>query len=173
MIRVRSQIEQLHAFETDLGEFFKSLVSITESIRQYIQKHTKRKLKGDEIVGWLGEVYAKFLVDGEVEIDDSLDYDVTAPSMRISVKARKGTQRNWNRTSSIPSNELSQENGPTHLLFLQLNDDYRLKRAWLYDWNQVQPYFKPVKAGSSMYYFKVKIERDRECLIYPIQKQTS
>jgi hypothetical protein len=57
--------------ETD----FQSINNATNNIKNKLQRHSDGKLlKGDEIVGWLGEVYGKMLLNGTL-IPDTYEYD--------------------------------------------------------------------------------------------------
>jgi hypothetical protein len=126
-----------------------------------------KPLKGDEIVGWLGEVYTKLLLRGELASDD-LDYDVKAGNKRVSVKARKGNAKGWNRTSSIP--RVAGTEAPTHLAFLHFDSCYRLRRAWLYPWEEIRRAgrFKKhiVRGQHRAYVFNVSLTKDKRYVCY-------
>lgn len=116
----------------------KELQEINERIVKKLSEHVdERKLKGNEIVGSLGELYAKSFFDGQITKEDTLEYDVIADDKKISVKTRRktDTSNSWVRTSHISSNQIT-ENSPTHLLFVQLKDNYEVNRMWLYPWNE-------------------------------------
>ena len=137
-----------------------------DNIRKELERHADGKnLKGDEIVGWLGEIYAKLLLDGNLMPDD-LDYDVQAGAKKVSVKARKGWNTGWNRSSDIP--RVEGEDCPTHLMFLHVNDDYSLDRVWLYPWadlvrgNRFRKHF--VRGNFKAFYFLVNEKKDDKYL---------
>ncbi len=122
----------LEEIERKLRQELDAIEQATNNVRNELERHADgKKLKGDEIVGWLGEIYAKLLLNGTL-VSDDLDYDVQAGDKRVSVKSRKGWGRQWNRSSAIP--RLEGEGCPTHLMFLHFNDDYSLDMVWLYPW---------------------------------------
>ena len=90
-------------------------------------------LKGNEVVGWLGEIYGKLLFAGNM-VDDSCEHDIeSSDGKRISVKTRKGWKSGWTQSSAIP--KIEGEDCPTHLMFVHLDDDYSVHGIWLFDWN--------------------------------------
>lgn len=123
--------------EQELKDLFKQLSMVQDRIRQRLIAFSDGKtLKGNELVGWLGEIYGKLLFDGRL-VDDSEEHDIQTPdNLRISVKARKGWKSGWQQTSAIPKIEGS--DCPTHLLFVHLNDDYSIDRMWRYDWGYLR-----------------------------------
>ncbi|MGH9822345.1 MAG: hypothetical protein ACREDR_03725 [Blastocatellia bacterium] len=61
--------------EGELRPLFDQLASLQEEIRDKLLCYADGKYpKGDELVGWLGEIYGKLLCDG-VLVDDSVDHD--------------------------------------------------------------------------------------------------
>jgi hypothetical protein len=125
-------------------------------------------LKGNELVGWLGEIYGKMLLGGHL-VYDSEEHDVeTADSLKVSVKARKGWNSGWKQTSAIP--KIEGDNCPTHLLFVHLNDDYSIDRMWLYEWNYLfqNGRFKShvVRGSHRSYIFTVDDRKDRQFEIF-------
>lgn len=119
--------------EAECQELFSKLASLQKEISEKLSLHADGKnLKGNELVGWLGEIYGKLFFDGNL-VDDREEHDfVTADGRRMSVKTRKGWNRGWQRTSAIP--KIDGSDCPTHLLFVHLNDDYSIDRMWLLDW---------------------------------------
>ena len=147
----------------------KDIAEANLEIKEIISKHADGKnLKGDELVGWLGEVYAKFLLNGAILEADDKDYDVVAANMRVSVKARKGKRAGWTRTGIIPRIDLS-EDSPTHLLFVHLNDDYSLKDAWCFDWEWLSSNSrfiqKKVRGSLVGHFFNLSPEGDKEFIL--------
>lgn len=155
--------------ENELSSLFLDLASIQKSIREKLVKHADGKtLKGNELVGWLGEVYCKYLFKGYL-VDDSFEHDVeTKDGLRISVKARKGKGKGWNKTSAI--SKIKGANCPTHLLFVHLNDYYFVDHIWLYPWSNLlkSGRFKKhmVRGNMRSYYFLVNQRQDNEFLIF-------
>ena len=88
--------------------------------------------------------------------------------MRISVKARKGKAKGWNRTSDIPKIEGAA--CPTNLMFVHLNDDYSVDRIWLYPWEDLRKsgWFKEhiVRGSRRSFFFQVNLGSDEKYLIY-------
>jgi hypothetical protein len=147
---------------------FDTLAETTQQIRIKLQAHADSKLlKGDEITGWLGEVYGKILFNGTL-MPDEYDYDVVAPNMRISVKARKGETRGWEITSIIP--RIEGRECPTHLMFMQFTQSYSLLRIWLYPWedlfNQKRFIEKKVRNEHRGYYVRISPIKDKDYLVY-------
>lgn len=127
-----------------------------------------KKLKGNEFVGWLGEIYGKLFLDG-ILVSDKFEHDfITKDKKRIAVKARRGTRSGWKRTSAIP--KIIGSGCPTHLMFVHLNDDYAIDRMWLYKWQYLRNSgrFKEhiVRGSRRSFYFEVNPESDSEYLIY-------
>lgn len=122
--------------EEECQALFSKLASLQDEIREKLITHAGGKnLKGNELVGWLGEIYGKLLFDG-TRVNDREEHDfVTADGQRISVKTRKGWNSGWRQTSAIP--KIDGTDCPTHLLFVHLNDDYSIDRMWLFEWSQL------------------------------------
>jgi len=111
----------------------KKLSRINLSIKQFLTPYADDKvLKGDELVGWLGEIYGKLFYDG-ILVDDTHEHDFESKELpRCSVKARKGYSNGWNRSGLIRN--VKGLNCPTHLMFIHFNDDYSIDRIWVYKW---------------------------------------
>jgi hypothetical protein len=134
MLRVnKAGLKQL---QSELNVDFMLLKKANENIKNKLIQYSNGKvLKGDEIVGWLGEVYAKVLLNGALVADNN-EHDVEcADGKIISVKARKGYGSGWKNTSAIP--KIQGDDCPTHLMFIHLDDDYTVKEAWLYPWENL------------------------------------
>jgi len=161
--------EQLDAVSARLGAHFATIAATYESIRRELQLHSDGKsLKGDEIVGWIGEVYAKLLLGGTI-VSDSFEHDVEAGGRCISVKARKGWKSGWTQTSAIP--KIQGTNCPSHLLFVHLNDDFTVDRMWLYPWSDMVALnrFKVhmVRGSPRSFIFYVNPSADTRYVVYP------
>ena len=153
----------------NLESDFKERKDTVQRIKQKLQKHADGKqLKGEEITGWLGEVYGKMILNGRL-MPDEYDYDVEALDKRVSVKARKGTYGSWQVTSIIP--RIIGNECPTHLMFIQFTDDYSINRVWLFPWKYLHDsgrfLEKRVRGGHRGYYIRVKPSVDTDYLIYP------
>lgn len=151
-----------------LATDFDRIANAIRAIREKLQEQADGKLlKGDEIIGWLGEVYGKMLLKGRL-VPDEYDYDIVAQDMRVSVKARKGASAGWNITSLIP--KIEGEDCPTHLMFMQFTDSYSLFRVWLFPWEDLYKngrfIEKRVRSEHRGYYVRIKPARDRGYLIY-------
>ena len=144
----------------------KTINKAIENIRKELERYADGKeLKGDEIVGWLGEIYAKLLLDGNL-VPDDFKYDVQAGNKKVAVKARKGRKSSWKRSSAIP--KIEGRGCPTHLMFFHLNDDYSIDRVWLYPWTDLvkgKRFRKHIVRGNfRSYYFRVDVEKDNKYL---------
>ena len=153
-----------------LEDDFKTIEAATQGIRKKLEEHADgKKLKGAEITGWLGEIYAKMIMDGTL-VPDDCDYDVKARDMHISVKARKGTSRGWQITSTIP--RIKGDGCPTHLMFIQFTDNFSINRIWLFPWKYLNDSrrFVPkrVHGENRGYYVRIKPSLDIDHLIYSV-----
>lgn len=161
--------QSLRDVEEEFRQIFADLSSLQATIHGRLLEHSDGKiLKGDELVGWLGEIYGKYFLGG-VLVDDSLEHDVeTASGDRVSVKARRGRKTGWNRTSAIP--RIVGEDCPTHLLFVRLSIEYLVEKMWLYPWGDlvVADRFKKhmVRGNMRSYYFLVNEHEDAIYEIY-------
>lgn len=162
-------IDSIKEIENEFATLFSELSTIQNSIREKLVHHADGKtLKGNELVGWLGEIYGKYMFNGYL-VDDSYEHDVeTKDGLRISVKTRKGSGSGWNRTSAIP--KIEGNDCPTHLLFVHLNDNYLVDKMWLFTWSELLEAnrFKKhvVRGNMRSYYMLVKEKMDKQYLIY-------
>jgi len=155
--------------EAECEALFSKLALLHNEIRKKLSNHADGKnLKGNEHVGWLGEIYGKLLFDGNL-VDDREEHDfVSANGLRVSVKTRKGWNSGWKRTSAIPKIEGS--DCPTHLLFVHLNDNYSIDRMWLLDWHQLvtEERFKKhmVRGAQRSFIFTIDEVKDKPHIVY-------
>ena len=155
--------------EMECKTLFSTLTSLQTEIREKLSIHADGKnLKGNELVGWLGEIYGKLLFDGKL-VDDREEHDfVSAAGHRVSVKTRKGWNSGWKQTSAIPKIEGS--HCPTHLLFVHLNDDYSIDRMWLFDWGSLvstERFKKHIVRGSHRsFIFAIDEMKDKAHVVY-------
>jgi len=162
--------------EAECQALFAKLASLQNEIRVKLTIHADGKnLKGNELVGWLGEIYGKLLFNGSL-VDDREEHDfVSADGQRVSVKTRKGWNSGWKRTSAIPKIEGS--DCPTHLLFVHLNDDYSIDRMWLLDWRQLvtEDRFKKhmVRGSQRSFIFAIDEVRDKQHVVYSTSRAQS
>jgi hypothetical protein len=160
----------IKTFEAECQSLFSDLTILQNKLREKISSHADGKnLKGDEIVGWLGEVYGKLLFNGTL-VDDREEHDfVFGASSRVSVKTRRGWKTGWQRTSAIP--KIEGEDCPTHLLFVHLNDDYSVDRIWLFDWSYLveKNRFKKhmVRNVHRSFIFLINENTDASHVVYP------
>lgn len=155
--------------QCELMNEFETIRKATQNIRIILERYADGKvLKGDEIVGWLGEIYGKLLFNGRLVGDENEHDFETTDGKRISVKTRKGYGSGWNNTSAIP--KIKGEDCPTHLMFIHLDDDYTVAEIWLYPWDDLlkNNRFKvhKVRGAFRSYRFRVNVENDYEYLIY-------
>ena len=161
--------EAVEGIQEKLKLRFQELAEIQRSIRDELAAHADGKnLKGNELVGWLGEIYAKSLLGGQL-VNDSLEHDVETPAgWLVSVKTRKGWNSGWRQTSAIPKTEGS--TCPTHLAFVHLDDEYGLDRIWLFEWQTLlgQGRFKKhiVRGEFRSYIFSIDEAKDVSQVVY-------
>jgi len=160
--------------EAECQTLFSELAALQNKIREKVAFYADGKnLKGNELVGWLGEIYGKLLFDGTL-VDDREEHDlVSGNGFRVSVKTRKGWSSGWKQTSAIPKIE---GNGcPTHLLFIHLNDDYSIDRMWLLEWSQIvaaERFKKHMVRGSQRsFIFAINEEKDKAHVVYSKNRQ--
>ena len=161
---------------SECKEYFDKLTDLQNVIRKKLTAHADGKnLKGNELVGWLGEIYGKILYQGELA-DDRMEHDfVTIDKLRISVKTRKGRNPGWNRSSAIP--KIEGDGCPTHLLFVHLNDNYSIDKIWRFDWNYLYKNnrFNPhkVRGQHRSWIFFLNENEDKMFCVYPETDMTS
>ncbi|MCA1754113.1 MAG: hypothetical protein LC641_05305, partial [Spirochaeta sp.] len=161
--------DALNAVESEFRQIFSSLQVLQASIREKLTAYSDGKnLKGNELVGWLGEIYGKLLLGGRL-VDDREEHDfVTPEGWRVSVKTRKGWQGGWKQSSSIP--KIEGPECPTHLLFVHLNDDYSVDRMWLFAWGHLfsTGRFRThvVRGAPRSFILSIDERRDAEYLLY-------
>ena len=126
--------EAVKKLENEMAALFERLSTLQQSIKEKLIRYCDNKtLKGNEIVGWLGEIYGKLLFQGTM-VDDSYEHDIeTVDRKRISIKTRKGWNSGWTQSSAIP--KIVGDDCPTHLLFVHLNDDFSIDGIWLFSWD--------------------------------------
>lgn len=159
----------VHKLEAECQSLFSKLADLQKEIQKKLEVHADGKnLKGNELVGWLGEIYGKLFFDGKL-VDDREEHDfVSADGLQVSVKARKGWNSGWKRTSAIP--KIKGGDCPTHLLFVHLNDDYSIDRMWLLDWRQLvtAERFKKhiVRGAHRSFIFTIDEVEDKSHVVY-------
>ena len=161
-------IKEFNNTQNEMKDLFFNLFSIQNEIHDKLIKYSNGKtLKGNELVGWLGEIYIKILFNGKL-VDDRKEHDVEDREYRYSVKTRRGRKSGWNRTSAIP--KLEGEDSPTHLIFINLNEDYSVNTIWKFPWNDLleKGLFKDhiVRENFRSYYFSINQKRDKDYIIY-------
>ncbi|MBK9348624.1 MAG: hypothetical protein IPN06_20575 [Burkholderiales bacterium] len=155
--------------EAECQALFTQLAEIQKTIREKVSVHADGKtLKGNELVGWLGEIYGKLLFNGTL-VSDREEHDFVANNgMKVSVKTRKGWNSGWKQTSAIPKIEGS--DCPTHLLFVHLNDDYSIDRIWLIEWSHLlsTDRFKKhmVRGSQRSFIFAIDEKKDKVHVVY-------
>jgi hypothetical protein len=155
--------------EKDFSSLFVTLSMTQRKIRELLAEYSDGKvLKGDELVGWLGEIFTKIALGGFL-VDDSFEHDVeTTSGMKISVKTRRGSNSGWVRSSAIP--KIEGNDIPTHLMFVHLNEDYVVSEMWLYPWQDLinQNRFREhiVRGKFRSYYMSVNPSRDVSYKVY-------
>ena len=155
--------------EHERKALFTELASLQDKIREKLSGYADgKRLKGNELVGWLGEIYGKLLVDGKL-VHDREEHDfVCADGALASVKTRKGYGTGLQRTSAIP--KLDGPRCPTHLLFVHLHHDYSIDRIWLFSWSALatKERFKShtVRGSHRSFIFTLDEKKDKAQVIY-------
>lgn len=158
------------AIEEECRSLFVELATLQAKIREKLVVHADGKsLKGNELVGWLGEIYGKAFFDGKL-VHDREEHDfVCTNGWRVSVKTRKGTNIGWKKSSAIPA--LKGKSCPTHLLFVHLNDDYSLDRMWLFEWASLVESGRfqahKVRGVHRSFLFSIDEVKDKPYVVYP------
>jgi len=168
--------QELAHLEKKLQKHFNAIGQERTAIRKQLSQYANgRHLKGDELVCWLGEIYGKLLLGG-ILVSDDFQHDLeTKNGNRISIKAREGKAKEWERTSNIP--KIEGDGCPTHLMFVHLNNDHSIDRMWLYPWGnlRISGRFKEhiVRGSPRGFYFQVSPESDEKYLIHDGQLHTT
>ena len=161
--------DRFERVEKDFESLFHMLSTTQSKIQEKLEQHSDGKiLKGNELVGWLGEIYTKLILNGYL-VDDSHEHDVeTDDGLRVSVKTRKGTGSGWTKSSAIP--KIEGEDCPTHLMFVHLSDSYSVSKMWLYPWSELLNLsrFKKhiVRGNFRSYYISVNPSKDNKHEVY-------
>lgn len=158
---------KLKNIESEFNSLFSELERLNSKIKSNLEKYSDNKiLKGDELVGWLGEIYGKILLEGKL-VNDSFQHDFEVGKLRFSVKTRKGFSKGWQKSGLIRAVE--GKNSPTHLLFVHLNNDYTVDRIWKFSWNDIVEQGrikkKTVRGLMIGWQFSVRDKRDGENLL--------
>lgn len=161
--------QELEQLEAELQEHFTVINKEKRAIQEKLQVFADGKnLKGDELVGWIGEIYCKLLLNGILVSDDNEHDFETEKGDRISVKTRKGKEKGWNKTSAI--SKIEGEDCPTHLMFIHLNNDYSIDKIWFFPWRDIlkSGRFKEhiVRGSHRSYYFQLSPENDKKYVCY-------
>ena len=166
----RLEVGAVAKLEAECQALFSKLTSLQNKVRKKLAHYSDGKnLKGNELVGWLGEIYGKLLFNGKL-VDDREEHDfVTTDGLRASFKTRKGLNSGWKNTSAVP--KIEGKDCPTHLLFVHLNDDYSIDRMWLLDWRDLvrAGRFKKhmVRGSQRSFIFSIDVEKDKAQVVYP------
>lgn len=165
----QSLLDRLKGLMDKIEGELRSITTAMENIKRELSRHADGKiLKGDELVGWLGEIYCKLMLNGTL-VSDQYEYDFQSGDMRVSVKARKGWNSGWNTTSGI--SKLEGEGCLTHLMFIHFEDDFSIQEVWLYPWAELRDgnrfKEKKVKGEHCYYTFRVRPAEDENYRIYP------
>ena len=166
MERITKLPKSLLSLGASLDSDFKTIKDATLKIRQKLQGHADGKLlKGEEITAWIGEIYGKIILNGEL-MPEKYEYDVKTQDKLVAVKARKGAS--WQISSAIP--RIKGDECPTHLMFMRFADDYSLLSVWLFPWEYLRDnnrfIKKKVRGEDRGYYVRIRPSIDKDYLIY-------
>jgi hypothetical protein len=159
------------ALQEQCKPLFLQITLLQKQIKEILSQHADgRKLKGHEHVAWLGEIYGKILLGGQLVMNESEEHDFFTDDLRkVSVKARKGWNSGWKTSSTIP--KIDGEDCPTHLMFVHLDDDYSLEGVWLFEWSALRsagrltPHI--VRNSQRGFIFRLDERRDSGARVYP------
>ncbi|MDO7876679.1 hypothetical protein Q5H93_18180 [Hymenobacter sp. ASUV-10] len=155
-----------NSIATDLDALLNSQCKIKDSLLHFSDG---KNLKGDELTGWLGEIFAKILFNGTL-VDESHEHDFIVPTSdeKYAVKARKGKNKGWNITSAI--SKIEGGDCPDFLLFIHFDTKYSIESIWKYNWKEIlaEKRFKPkkVRGEGNRWYFQVTPTKDKARLVY-------
>lgn len=165
------RLNDMRDLQLQLEKHFQQLVAVQKELRELLIAHADGKvLKGNELVGWLGEIYIKNIFGGKL-VGDDLEHDVLTPEgWRVSVKTRKGSGSGWRQSSAIP--KIEGMDCPTHLAFVHLDDSYLVRKIWLHEWKDLfekgRFHEHIVRGEFRSYVFRVNEKLDRERVIYDV-----
>lgn len=166
-------ITKLNVIQNEIEKELSSLFLIQQTIKsKLIQFSDDKNLKGDELTAWLGEIYTKTLFDGEL-VDESHEHDFVVPSSgeRYAVKARKGSNTGWNKTSSI--SKIEGEDCPHYLLFIHFDQNYNVQHIWKYPWIELfeTDRFKKKNVRDEVggWYVRVRLKADLKYVVYSVE----
>jgi len=168
-------LKELRHLESSLAEHFSKLRYTQDAIKNILIPFADSKtLKGDELVGWLGEIYGKLLLEGTL-VSDRHEHDFeTEDGNRVAVKTRKGNKSGWKRTSAIA--KIEGPDCPTHLMFVHLQHDFSLADVWLYPWTNLMKAHRfqihTVRGVHRSFIFQVDPRADEAYRCYPTLSHT-
>ncbi len=125
---------EVQAFEKAIRPLLGKLSDAQEKVRTAVEEEANGKLvKGDQITAVLGEVLAAKLLGGRIQVSDK-EPDIIANGMSYEVKTRVHRESStWRESSAIASIDYAKK--PDYLLFLELDKDSILSRAWCFPWD--------------------------------------
>lgn len=181
-LRDKSKLMTVEDLQQVLKNELNLLTSINDRVKKAIEplvepllaEGSNFSLKGNEVVGWLGELYAATLLGGEIESDDK-SYDILvkgeAICERIEVKTRRQSSEksnSWKRSGVISVDE---KDSPTHVVFVKLDKDYRLDEMYKFGWQYLEKEDRLKEAKSNEnkrgYYIVLAPTKQEEWMIYP------
>ncbi|NJC27158.1 hypothetical protein [Neolewinella antarctica] len=134
--------KEMEKAQSELKTVLNELYKIHDKVHKEIQKQApKFKLKGNETVGWLGEIYTAKFYGGEIVKDES-SYDVIVnedkeDEKRLEVKTRRRTSGSSWRNSGVIGFTKIGEVPPTHLIFVILKNNYTIESIYEFEWDDV------------------------------------
>ena len=164
--------EKVAAFEKLLQPLLSQLSEIHVQVRSIVEAEAMgKRMKGDQITALLGEVLAAKLLNGSIGVSDE-EPDIVADGKRYEVKTRvHGKRAGWRNSSPISS--VDHAGNPDYLLFQELGEDYRLRRAWSFSWAWLveEGHIRPKKSRGNQigfyFYLSRELEMTSEHQIYP------
>ena len=153
---------------------FDIIKQATDRIRDRLshpQYSDGKNWKGDELVGWIGEVYGKLFWEDKFSkkgklVGEDFEYDLLSGKDRVSIKTRKGSR--WQQSGAIP--RVDGKGCPTHLMFIHLDGNHEPIEIWVYPWKELRKKkrFKKhmVRNEPRSYIFREKSTGDQDFMIY-------
>jgi hypothetical protein len=165
--------------EIALAKELALLKSVNETVKKAIEPHvtpllarnSSFTLKGNEVVGWIGELYAATVQGGEIK-SDSESYDIVRENgKKVEVKTRRQSKdgsTSWKRSGVI---SVDADNPPDYLIFVKLNKDYQLEEMYEFPWSYLkdEERLKEAKSNDNLkgYYIMLAPTIQGEYKVYP------
>ena len=172
-------MDRIEAIQRELKDDLNTLATIDHKLKEAIKYYVGEfDLKGNEVVGWLGEMYSCHFFDGEIQ-PDVISYDILIPGKveeRLEVKTRRVSKsgKDHGTQSGVIKLTGREQEDPTSLVFVTLTRDYLLQSIYKFPLSEIFGGLDNIKRLRSS---KVKKnfrgytltlrEDDKQYLVYP------